>query len=193
MSGIFLKDKTESAYPQHIHVELHFESGKQLFFQDARKFGKIWLYREYPQLPQLGIDPTITKLTSPALQNLLENRQMNMKAFLLDQSIIAGIGNIYASEILFRAKISPLRKANEVNETEIPALRQAIDFVLHSAIEKFGTTYSVFRTPNGQPGENQHFLKVYQRDGEPCVHCGGQIKKIVLGSRSTFFCENCQK
>ncbi len=193
MSGIFLKDKAESKYPQHIHVELYFDSGKQLFFQDMRKFGKVWLYNNYPEFPTLGLDPTITEMTIEWLQAMLTNRKMNMKAFLMDQSIIAGIGNIYASEILFQSAISPLRKANKLSTHETKSLHGAIHNVLTSAIEKFGTTYSAYRTINGLSGENQNFLAVYQRDGESCVTCDGLIKKIVLGSRSTFFCENCQK
>lgn len=193
MSGIFLTDKSESKYPQHIHVELHFGSGKNLYFQDMRKFGKVWLFDKYPNFPTIGHDPTIKTLTIDILKGMLQKRKLNMKAFLMDQSIIAGIGNIYASEILFQSGISPLRKAGDLTDAEIKRLHQSVHNILNAAIDNFGTTYSAYQTVTGKPGENQNFLKVYQRSGESCFNCDGQIKKIVLGSRSTFFCENCQK
>ena len=110
----------------------------------------------------------------------------------MDQRYIAGIGNIYASEMLFLAGISPLRKTSSLSDEEIEKLYSALYEVLNSAIKRFGTTYSAYRTVNGVSGENQHFLKVYQREGEPCFQCGLPLHKIVLGSRSTFYCEKCQ-
>lgn len=193
MSGIFLQDKAESRYPQHIHLEMKFESGKELFFQDMRKFGNIRLYKELPQFPELGVEPLNGELTAEKLAEMLRSKKMNIKQFLMSQEYIAGIGNIYASEILFEAQISPLRRTFELGEAESAALHRAIGAILISAIEKFGTTYSAYRTLNGTSGENQHFLKVYQRAGEGCYRCRGVIRKIVLGSRSTFFCENCQR
>jgi formamidopyrimidine-DNA glycosylase len=193
MSGIFLQDKGESRYPQHIHLEMKFESGKELYFQDMRKFGNIRLYKELPQFPELGVEPLNGELTVEKLTEMLRAKKMNIKQFLMSQEHIAGIGNIYASEILFEAQISPLRRTFELNEAEVVALDRAIGAILISSIEKFGTTYSAYRTVAGSSGENQHFLRVYQRAGEGCYRCGGIVQKIVLGNRSTFFCGECQK
>ena len=118
---------------------------------------------------------------------------MNIKFLLMNQAVLAGIGNIYANEILFNAGISPLRKSNKLKEKGIADLYSSIKLILNQAIKKFGTSYSAYRTVSGEPGTNQHFLKVYQRAGQECYRCGKTIKKIVMGSRSTFYCPNCQK
>ncbi len=192
MSGIFLQEKSQSRYPQHVHVCMHFESGKHLYFQDMRRFGKIWLYRENPQFHNLGIDPISGDLTLNHFKELLQKSNMNAKLFLMDQHKLAGIGNIYASEILFKAGISPFRKTEDLKDSEIQRMYDAVLQILNMAIDRFGTTYSAYRTVTGQTGENQHFLKVYQRMGLPCFHCGQEIIKRMLGNRSTFYCENCQ-
>ncbi|MEJ2050727.1 MAG: zinc finger domain-containing protein, partial [Calditrichota bacterium] len=106
---------------------------------------------------------------------------------------IAGIGNIYANEILFRAGINPFRPAKSINRKEREKLFQAIRYILEKAISHFGTTYSAFQTVEGNDGENQNFLKVYQKEGESCSRCGGEIKKVYINNRSTFYCEKCQK
>lgn len=193
MSGIFLKDPAESRYPQHIHLDIDFTDGSALYFQDMRKFGKIWLYQDYPALPNLGIDPISEALSEVQLKEFLGKRSIGMKNFLMNQKPITGIGNIYASEILFRAGISPYRRTDEVNAGEVKALHESIHTILEDAIDRFGTTYSAYRTVEGESGSNQNFLKVYQREGLPCTKCGSSILKSVIGSRSTFFCDNCQQ
>ncbi len=193
MSGAFLKDGKESVYPQHIHIQFYFSSGKELSFQDVRKFGKVWLFKVPPQFPALGLDPTTRKFTLNNLKKLLNLKQMNIKFLLMNQSLIAGIGNIYANEILFNAGISPLRKSNNLTKEEISSLYASIKMVLNEATKKFGTTYTTYRTVSGEPGRNQNFLKVYHRGDQTCFQCGSAIKKIVMGSRSTFYCPTCQK
>lgn len=192
MSGIFLLDRRESRYPQHIHVEIRFAAGQSLYFQDMRKFGKIWLYPRFPEIPTLGTDPVTGIITPAQLLEWLQRRSTTLKQFLMNQTPIAGIGNIYASEILFEAALSPYRKTDTLTAGEAERLLQAIGRILNDAIERFGTTYSAYRTVNGQSGENQNFLKVYQREGRPCVSCGETIVKTVMGSRSTFYCPRCQ-
>jgi len=193
MSGIFLKDKRDSFHPQHIHIQFHFSTGKELYFQDVRKFGKVWLFEEQPEFDKLGIDPTTRKFTLNNFQKLLNLRQMNIKFLLMNQSVLAGIGNIYANEILFNAGISPFRKSNDLKEEEIAGLYSSVRLILNQAMKKFGTSYSAYRTVSGEKGKNQRFLKVYQRTNQECYRCSNPIKKIVMGSRSTFYCENCQK
>ncbi len=193
MSGIFLKEESESRYPQHIHVEFHFRSSKSLYFQDMRKFGKIRFYHSEPELSTVGIDPLNDDLSDALFFQLLSRRKSNLKLFLMNQAYIAGIGNIYANEILYLAKLSPYRRTNEVTPAEAARLLAAIRQVLQRAIERFGTTYSAYRTVNGTEGENQHFLKVYHRNDHSCPNCGELIVKTVLGNRSTFFCPRCQQ
>jgi formamidopyrimidine-DNA glycosylase len=193
MSGVFLKDRSASKYPQHIHVKFYFDSGKEIHFQDVRKFSKIWLFDEQPEFPGLGIDPTTQKFTLNNFQKLLNLRQVNVKSFLMNQSNIAGIGNIYANEILFNAGISPLRKLNKLTEGEIIKLYSSIKLILNQATKKFGTSYSAYRTVSGEQGTNQHFLKVYQRYSQNCFKCNTIIEKVIIDSRSTFYCPNCQK
>lgn len=193
MSGIFLKDKKDSRYPQHIHVQFYFDSGKELHFQDVRKFSKIWLFNEQPKFPGLGIDPTTRKFTLNNFQELLNLKQMNIKSFLMNQRNIAGIGNIYANEILFNAGISPLRKLNKLTKQESLKLYNSVKFIIKEATGKFGTSYSAYRTISGDQGRNQHFLRVYQRYKQKCFKCNTVIEKVVIESRSTFYCPNCQK
>jgi formamidopyrimidine-DNA glycosylase len=116
-----------------------------------------------------------------------------MKSLLMDQRRIAGIGNIYANEILFDAGIHPSRPAGGLSKGEIQRLYQSVHKIIQSAIERFGTSYTAYLTVEGTTGENQNFLKVYQKNGEFCPVCGGTIDKIILNSRSTFFCKKCQK
>lgn len=193
MSGIFLTDAGRSKFPQHIHVKFKFASGKPLYFQDVRRFGKIWLYDQAPALKNLGIDPVNQPLDIELLDGLIGNRNTAIKLFLMDQQHIAGIGNIYASEILFAAGISPYRQVSTVNNRERHQLIEAINKILSAAIENFGTTYTAYQTVSGESGNNQKFLQVYQREGLPCSRCGTSITKSIQGSRSTFYCQQCQK
>ncbi len=193
MSGIFIRNPSHSRYPQHIHVEMHFEGNETLFYQDFRKFGKIWLYGHTMDFSNYGIDPFDQKFTLNHFRQLLHSTRRNIKLFLMDQHFVVGIGNIYANEILFTAGILPTRRTDELTPDEEKRLFNSIQLVLKKAIAHFGTTYSAYRTVEGESGKNQHFLKVYHREGEPCERCGNPIQKIILGSRSTFFCANCQK
>lgn len=193
MSGIFLKDASQSRFPQHIHLIWEFKSGKRLYYQDVRKFGKFWLYDTQPDFTNLGVEPFSEHFTFERLKALIQHKKTGIKLFLMDQSNIAGIGNIYASEILFRAGISPLKKCSDLSDREIRSLYSAIQEILQSAIKNFGTTYSAYRTVSGENGQNQNFLKVYQKAGLPCHQCATPIEKIILGNRSTFYCPRCQK
>ncbi len=192
MSGIFLSDRANSLYPQHIHVDIEFDDGSMLYFQDMRKFGKIWLYEDVPDFPTLGLDPINDTITLDRFREMLGQRGTAIKLFLMDQAHIAGIGNIYASEILHDAHILPKRPVKDLTNKETEALWQSITKILDLAIEKFGTSYSAYRTVSGETGDNQNFLQVYQRNDKPCYRCGEVVQKVVMGSRSTFYCEGCQ-
>ncbi len=193
MSGIFLQCLSRSRFPQHIHLTIQWASGRGLYYQDVRRFGKIWLYRQPPHFPALGEEPLDKKFTLSKLKKLLNLSRSNIKRFLMDQTRLAGIGNIYANEILFEARISPFRRTCTLQEEEIRRLHRAICQVLTLAIQRFGTTYSAYRTVSGESGQNQHFLRVYQRAGQPCRRCGAPIERIRIDNRSTFFCTKCQQ
>jgi len=193
MSGIFINDTSLSLYPQHIHISFYFGDGRTLHFQDVRKFSKIFLYDQPPNFSELGIDPLSKNFTLNNFQKLLTLKKMAIKNLLMDQRMIAGIGNIYASEILFRSRIHPLRPANSLTLEEIGDLFKNIRAVLSDAIDHFGTSYTAYRTVEGERGENQNFLTVYQKTKEPCLYCGRPIEKMMVNSRSTFYCPICQK
>ncbi len=193
MSGIFVGDISNSFYPGHIHISIWLEGGRSLFFQDVRKFSKVYLYREQPSFCHLGVDPTKENFTLNSFTRLLHSKKMNIKSFLMNQNIIAGIGNIYANEILFDARVSPYRNSNSITEPEAESLFASINKILKDAIDRFGTTYSAYRTVEGNTGGNQNFLKVYQLAGQPCVRCGSVVQRIIQNSRSTFYCPGCQE
>ena len=193
MSGIFIGEKSRSLYPKHIHISIKFEDRSTLYFQDVRKFGKISLYKEPPAFPQLGIDVSSEEFTLNNFKKLLNLTNVTIKSLLMDQGRLAGIGNIYANEILFDAGLHPTRPAGSLSKGEIQRLYQSIRKIIQMAIERFGTTYTAYLTVEGTAGENQEFLKVYQKNGESCPVCGSTIDKMILNSRSTFFCKKCQK
>ena len=193
MSGIFISDRSLSLYPQHIHVSFYFQDGRTLHFQDVRKFSKIFLFSTPPAFPELGVDPLRENFTLNNFKKLLTSRKIAVKNLLMDQRMIAGIGNIYASEILFLSGIHPQRQCDTLKNSETGRLFRTIPKVLSRAIKHFGTTYTAYRTVQGEPGDNQNFLKVYQKAGEPCSGCRNLIQKSVLNSRSTFYCPKCQR
>ncbi|MCK4836897.1 MAG: DNA-formamidopyrimidine glycosylase [Candidatus Aminicenantes bacterium] len=176
---------------KHLRIEFTLDQGLSLYFHDIRKFGKarIWEACE-PLLPRLGREPLDKEIVLQALQSLKTNRAM--KNVLLDQQILAGIGNIYADEALFRAGIHPLKPAAKVNPDKLKYLSEVIPIILQQAIDNMGTTISNYRPPNHPKGKNQQFLKVYGREGHCCDICGTKIKKIRINNRSSNFCPRCQ-
>jgi formamidopyrimidine-DNA glycosylase len=193
MSGIFLEDRNKSRLPQHIHINFLFENNMTLYFQDVRKFGKVYLYFSEPDFDGMGIDPLANSFTFDQFLILLKSTGKNIKSLLMDQQIITGVGNIYANEVLFHAGINPLRRANKISRKPAERLFFALKEILVQAIDRFGTTYSAYQTVDGTTGENQNFLKVYQKEGQECINCLRPIVKITINSRSTFYCRHCQK
>jgi len=182
---------------EHVHVKLHFADGAQLWFQDIRRFGMLELHEtarvhEAPLLAVLGPDPFPEPPPAEALAAMARGRRVHVKLFLMDQRQVAGIGNIYASEILFRAKVHPARPAGRVTATEWRAIRSEMKDVLAEAVERFGTTFSLYRTVWNEPGNYAERLFVYDRAGEPCRRCGSEIRHMVQGQRSTYWCPSCQ-
>ena len=181
----------------HVHATLVFADGAWLRFQDARRFGLVRvvatsrLARE-PELARLGPDPIATRPDGASLAARARGRTAAVKSFLLDQGEIAGVGNIYASEILHRTGIHPARRAGTIREPEWSAIAAVTREVLEEAIARMGTTFSTYRTLWNEPGQYGDQLRVYDRAGKPCRNCGRPIRRSVIGQRSTFFCPSCQ-
>ena len=177
-----------------VHFRAQLDNGQQLRFSDARKFGFVSLAPNLETLaPRLGVEPLEDGFTPAGFALQLARHRTAIKALLLDQSIVAGVGNIYADEALYLARIHPLRPANSLSEDEVTALHGAIRAVLAEAIEREGASISWYRKPDGSRGEAQRGFAVYGREGEPCLTCGTPIEKIRVAQRGTHFCPNCQR
>ncbi len=177
---------------KHLRLEIDFEDGTRLFFLDPRKFGRarIWAAGE-DLLPSLGIEPLGEEPVEDALRGCRSRRAV--KTVLLDQSLLAGVGNIYADESLFQARIHPLTPAASLAPARRRRLAQAVVRVLAGAIAGRGTTLRDFRTAEGEPGSHQERLRVYGRTGEPCPACGTSIRRDTIGGRSSHYCPRCQR
>ena len=180
-------------------VEIEFYDGSRLFFNDQRKFGwmKLLPTVEVPNidfLRTIGPEPLEQDFSFRKFQNQLQTkRNARIKAVLLDQKIIAGIGNIYADESLWMAKIHPLSKVNGISTKRLQLLHQSIIDVLRLSIKKGGSTDRNYVNAEGKKGSYIEFAKVFRKDGQPCPRCGRQIKKIRVAGRGTHVCEYCQK
>jgi formamidopyrimidine-DNA glycosylase len=177
------------------HTRAWFDlSGSEcLVFIDARKFGRIWLARDLGEvLGALGPEPLDWAFDTARLAGRVRRRRVAVKALLLDQTVVAGIGNIYADEALFLAGIHPLRPGVSLNDDEIERLHDAIRQVLTEAIGQQGTTLRDYRPPYGLEGAYQNQLRVYQQTGRPCPRCGAPIQRIRVTQRSSHFCPRCQ-
>ena len=198
MSGrwLFFPEPAARTLP-HVHVRMLFRDGSELWFQDPRRFGLLRMVSTRrldrdPALADLGPDPIASPLTGEWLVARARGARVAVKGFLLDQKRIAGIGNIYASEILHRARVNPRRQAGALTAREWQAVAVQTQRVLGEAIERMGTTFSMYRTLWNEPGTYGEQLLVYDRAGEPCRRCGSAIRRIVQGQRSTFYCPRCQ-
>lgn len=184
---------------KHTHVVFDLADGGQIHYQDSRKFGRLWLVAEPGAvLARLGEEPFATTFETSYLVAKLRGRTASIKALLLDQSIVAGVGNIYADESLFTAGIHPTRVGSSLTTAEIEKLHGAIRKVLARAIDQHGSSLGQssvqnYARPGGILGEFQEEHKVFQRTGQPCPICGQPIQRIVLAQRSTHFCSVCQQ
>ena len=198
MSGrwLVLRPGERPALP-HVHVRIRFTDGTGLWFQDVRRFGLLRLVptpelSRDPALSRLGPDPVAAPPTGESLRAVARGSRTAVKLFLMDQRRIAGLGNIYASEVLHRAGLDPRRRAGALSAREWETVATEIRTVLAEAIERMGTTFSSYRTVWGEPGQYGELLRVYDRAGEPCLRCGTPVRRIVQGQRSTFYCPSCQ-
>jgi formamidopyrimidine-DNA glycosylase len=179
---------------EHTHLSLGFEDrGPRVFFRDVRKFGKVRLLRRGqsdPRLDKLGVDAL--EASGQQLFRLTRKRKIAIKNVLLEQSVIAGIGNIYADEGLFLAGIRPTRRASRLTRRSCDKLVASVQEVLLRSIESGGASISDFVAPDGRDGGYQDQRRVYARSGEPCPHCDAPIRRLVIGQRAAYFCPRCQ-
>lgn len=188
---------------RHVHLVLALADGRELRFRDIRKFGRIGLYRrdvatgepvagEAEGVLATGAEPLASDFTAARLAEMLSRRRGRLKTLLMNQDFLAGVGNIYADEALWRARLHPLRDAQTLRPDQICRLHEALREVLAEAVERRGSSVDDYTAPEGD-GSMQEHLQVYQRAGEPCDRCGRAIRRIVVGGRSTHFCGWCQR
>jgi len=198
MTGQLLYVPSSEAPNPYTRVLLHLDRGKQLRFVDVRKFGRMYLVeadrlQDFPKIAELGPEPLEEAFTPRAFKTLLRRRKGRIKPLLMDQGFLAGMGNIYVDEALFRSGIHPLRPSHTLKPRDIARLHEAIILVLQESIANRGSSIDDYRDPAGQKGYHHVYLRVYGRGGEPCVLCGAPIVKTVVGGRGTHFCPRCQR
>ncbi|MGQ9547004.1 MAG: bifunctional DNA-formamidopyrimidine glycosylase/DNA-(apurinic or apyrimidinic site) lyase [Roseiflexus sp.] len=195
MSGTLTVQPADAHPDKHTHLVLRLDDGRQIFFRDTRKFGRARLL-DASGLKALdaahGDEPLSDAFTVERLTELLQQRKRAIKPLLLDQSVIAGIGNIYADEALWYARIHPLRPASTLSPDEMIALHDGIHVVLRQALTNGGSTLRDYRNSYGARGTNQDHFNVYDREGQPCPRCGATIVKTVIAQRGTHYCPECQ-
>jgi len=196
MSGSLRLDDPTAPLRKHDHIELHLSNGLCLRYCDPRRFG-AWLHTSdnplyHPLLIDLGPEPLSKSFTAKYLQTQLEKRRQPIKTLIMDSHLVVGVGNIYANEALFLARIHPLRAGQTLTADDCQRLVQQIKQILRRAIQRGGTTLRDFIGGDGKPGYFAQELLVYGRAGEPCPHCQTPLEEIRLGQRSTVFCPLCQ-
>jgi formamidopyrimidine-DNA glycosylase len=218
MTGALIVTEPGTPPDPYARVVFTLADGRELRYRDVRKFGRIGLwpggglrgvgagrgmrskrvaeggkrYRIGEVFSGHGPEPLSTTFSSRRFAQRLARRSAKLKTLLLDQSFIAGVGNIYADEALWRARLHPLRAADTLSEAEIRRLHRAVRQVLREGIANRGSSFSDYVGADGRPGANQERLAVYRRTDQPCYRCGRPIRRIVVGQRSTHFCPHCQ-
>jgi formamidopyrimidine-DNA glycosylase len=180
-----------------LHVVFMLDDQRQLALSDARKFAKVELWKKEElenseEFGEIGPEPLEKGFTVERFEKLFEKKKGKVKQVLMDQNFIAGIGNIYASEILFEARIHPEEDVSNLDKDDLKKIYDAMRRILEESIRLKGDSFSDFRTIYGEKGKSQEVVKVYQKEGEKCPRCGGLIKRIKQGGRSSFFCPACQ-
>ena len=196
MTGAFLAGPAAAPGLPHLRALLHLDDGSRVAFTDVRRFG-TWTLLEPRALQaylaeRLGPEP-LGSFSSAAFAVRLASRAAPVKAVLLDQKAIAGVGNIYADEALWRARIHPLAPASSLTAAQLASLHRAVRAALRAGIERQGATLRDYRTPDGGEGAMQDEFRVYGRNGEPCPRCGRAIAKTRVAGRGTHFCPRCQR
>jgi formamidopyrimidine-DNA glycosylase len=193
MTGGFAFHHPRERRDKHVHVALRLDDGRELRFHDPRKFGRMWLVED-PELVTGKLGPEPFGIRRKEFVERIRQRKGRLKPLLLNQAFLAGVGNIYADESLWYARLHPLREVSKLSDAEAGALYLAIRRVLRKAIGAGGTSFDQnYRRINGMSGEFEENLRVVGREGEPCSRCSTPIVKTVVGQRGTYFCPHCQK
>ena len=192
----FIKNSNEDVN-KHEHVIFTFVDNTDLRYHDTRKFGRMRLLKKDElescvEIQKQGIEPIDNKLTTSYLLDKFKNKRLPIKTVLLDQTIISGLGNIYADEVLFQSKINPLKEARLINEDEANNIITSSKEIIEKAINEGGTTIRSYTSSLGVKGNYQNFLKVHKKEGKPCLVCNTKIERIKVNGRSTYFCPKCQ-
>ena len=193
MTGQLAPSSAAQPPNKHTHVYLTLDDGRELRYTDARRFGRMAYLTEVPlaeELRAFGADPLEVNAAEFAAR--IRTRSSRIKALLLDQSVLRGVGNIYADESLWRAKIHPARLGNRLSAREAETLRKALQDILKKAIVMRGSSISDFLDADGEPGEYQRRHRAYGREGERCYRCRTLIRRIIVAGRSSYFCPKCQ-
>ena len=197
MEGKYRLVKINTKKDKHDHVQIIFSDNSALRYNDVRKFGRMQLIKtgtekEKTGISKLGAEPNSAAFTVSYLQNGLARKKKNIKSTLLDQSVVAGLGNIYVDEVLWETKIHPLSQANTIPTKKVAQLHDNINSLIELAIAERGTTVHTYLDANGKTGGFQKMLQVYGHKNEPCVRCGTPLEKIKVNGRGTTFCPKCQ-
>jgi formamidopyrimidine-DNA glycosylase len=198
MSGRLFAEPTDSVPPKHTHLRIQLaNSDFELRFIDARRFGDVSLFHNAAEREQglLGLGPDGTAMNEDEIKGIakrIKQSASEIKVILLNQAMLSGVGNIYACEALFIAKVSPTRRGCDLTLPAIKRVLQASKDVMLKAVANKGTTFMSYLDGNGEKGGNQEHLLVFGREGKPCEKCGKSIKRIVQSGRSTFYCSACQ-
>lgn len=197
MEGKYFIKKEKEPIEKHEHIEFLFEDGSALRYHDTRKFGRMKLVEkdrlyEFEGIKKQGKEPMDASLTKEYLFEKLKKKNIPMKTLLLDQTIISGLGNIYADEVLFDAKINPFKKGIEISLEECEKMVESAAKIIKQAMEMGGTTIRSYTSSLGVTGRFQQYLQVHQKEGSLCAICGTPIQKERVGGRSTYYCSKCQ-
>lgn len=198
MTGQWRYVPADEPEPDHLHAVLGLDDGRQVRYRDTRRFGRLLLGSEPElvaarKLPRLGPEPVDPAFTATDLYRRLHVRRAPLKALLLDQMVVAGVGNIYADESCFRARVRPDRPGESLSRRAVGRLHDALSEVLREAIVNRGSSVDTYRDAWGEPGGEQELLQVYGRGGEPCPRCGRPLAVVRLAGRTTVFCRRCQR
>jgi formamidopyrimidine-DNA glycosylase len=198
MSGKLICIDAKAERRKHDHIIARLDGGAELRYHDPRRFGlslamRSEEIRDLPQFRRLGLDPFDPALTAEYLLQFTRGSERRIRDLLLDQQIIAGLGNIYANEILSRAGVKPSTRARRLSRAQVTVIAAIIPDLLRDAIRWCGTSFSDYRDADDKAGEFQNHLRVYDRAGERCRSCPGLIKRLAIGNRGAFYCPTCQR
>lgn len=198
MEGKYFVKKSTDDIVKHEHIIISFEDGTDLRYHDTRKFGRMNLVKKsdidkVKAIKKQGIEANSEKLTKEYLYEKIHKKNIPIKSLLLDQTIISGLGNIYANEVMFDARINPSRLGKDISLNECDLIVKASKKIIDAAIKDGGTTIKSYTSSLGVTGRFQQHLMVHKREGEECKVCGTLIENVKIGGRSTYFCPKCQK